>query len=486
MSDGVRVNMKLAVFACLAMAFGFAWFDIPGNCSAFAARDVQLTETILDGHTLYLFGMFLTVVVTAVWPYVFERHSTAAVVACMVLGTAANAVYCHATPMGIVAAAVVLMGLLDVLFINLTVAETLGHVADRRSQVVVTICALAFKTILAYLVDCLPCRELQMGFFVVLPLFGGAFALAALRQVTPFVRDVSSARLKFAFPLSVIMFGILLMSSVIFAATRVVSSLGFWGTGHVFALASPVTCVVLTVAFLLLCYVTLVKVDSRLLFQFMPALLVLFALYTFIYAGIGEYVGLSAETISLVSQYSELYGHAFVWSVILLAVRTLRMPALRVMGIQFSLFVVMELLLQRFLIVSGQGNLVVVLFVFFAAFALLVWALCHFDGRIDSSVEDTPTCREVDESPAFSAASQSGFRTSDCDARLAMAAAHGLTPRETDVFLLLAQGRSRRFICDELFIADGTASTYISRIYEKFGVRNKQELLTVVIEGDVQ
>ncbi len=51
------------------------------------------------------------------------------------------------------------------------------------------------------------------------------------------------------------------------------------------------------------------------------------------------------------------------------------------------------------------------------------------------------------------------------------------------MFLLLAQGRTRRFICDELFVADGTASTYISRVYDKFGVHSKQELLTCVLEG---
>ena len=52
------------------------------------------------------------------------------------------------------------------------------------------------------------------------------------------------------------------------------------------------------------------------------------------------------------------------------------------------------------------------------------------------------------------------------------------------MFLLLAQGRSRRFICEELFIADGTASTYISRVYEKLGVHSKQELLSLVLEQE--
>lgn len=356
-----------------------------------------------------------------------------------------------------------------------------------------------------------------MGFFIVLPVLGGVFALMALRRVTPLDRDIAAARLKFAFPLSAII--IVPMSSVVFAATRVVSSLGFWGAGHALSAASPIVCLLLTAVFLMLSYFTLVKVDSRLLLRFMPALLVLFALYTPVYAGLGESAGLSSTGVSLVFQYAELYGHAFVWSVILLAVRTLRMPALRVMGIQFSLFVVMELLLQRFLLAYGQGSLAIVLFAFFVALALLVWALCHFDGQAESRVgshcaamggmgagEAAQICavggREAsaprsakdgghDSSmrasttvSAPTVAFQPDPGTSTCDSRLAMAAAHGLTPRETDVFLLLAQGRSRRFICDELFIADGTASTYISRVYDKFGVHSKQELLTAVLEGE--
>ena len=67
-------------------------------------------------------------------------------------------------------------------------------------------------------------------------------------------------------------------------------------------------------------------------------------------------------------------------------------------------------------------------------------------------------------------------------ARRLLAERHGLTERETDVFILLAQGRSRKFICDELFIADGTASSHISRVYDKLGVHSKQELLSFVYQ----
>lgn len=66
----------------------------------------------------------------------------------------------------------------------------------------------------------------------------------------------------------------------------------------------------------------------------------------------------------------------------------------------------------------------------------------------------------------------------------ALAARYGLSERETEVFLLLAQGRTRRFICDELLISEGTASSYTGRVYEKLGVHSKQKLLTLVLEQE--
>lgn len=66
-----------------------------------------------------------------------------------------------------------------------------------------------------------------------------------------------------------------------------------------------------------------------------------------------------------------------------------------------------------------------------------------------------------------------------------LACQYKLTPRETEVFYLLARGRSLPVIKQELTIATGTAQTHIRHIYEKFNVHNRQELLDVV-EGKSQ
>lgn len=66
--------------------------------------------------------------------------------------------------------------------------------------------------------------------------------------------------------------------------------------------------------------------------------------------------------------------------------------------------------------------------------------------------------------------------------REAVAASHGLSARETEIFLLLAQGRSRPYIRDTLFLSKNTVATHIRHIYEKLGIHSQQELIDLVEE----
>ncbi|OUO92481.1 helix-turn-helix transcriptional regulator [Gordonibacter sp. An230] len=54
---------------------------------------------------------------------------------------------------------------------------------------------------------------------------------------------------------------------------------------------------------------------------------------------------------------------------------------------------------------------------------------------------------------------------------------HGLTPREADVLVLLAQGRTRTYIAAELDLSPNTVKGYIRNIYQKSDAKDKQDLL---------
>lgn len=55
-----------------------------------------------------------------------------------------------------------------------------------------------------------------------------------------------------------------------------------------------------------------------------------------------------------------------------------------------------------------------------------------------------------------------------------------LTPRERDVLVLIARGRTLSVIARELGIAEGTARTHMGHIYAKLGVHRQQELIDLV------
>ena len=55
-----------------------------------------------------------------------------------------------------------------------------------------------------------------------------------------------------------------------------------------------------------------------------------------------------------------------------------------------------------------------------------------------------------------------------------------LTKRETEVFLLLAQGRNEGTIAEMLSVGKGTAHSHILHVYQKLGIHSQQELIAFV------
>lgn len=58
--------------------------------------------------------------------------------------------------------------------------------------------------------------------------------------------------------------------------------------------------------------------------------------------------------------------------------------------------------------------------------------------------------------------------------------AYGLSPREAEVFRLLAKGRNAEYIQNELFISISTVRTHIYHIYKKLEINSRQSLIDVV------
>ena len=66
-----------------------------------------------------------------------------------------------------------------------------------------------------------------------------------------------------------------------------------------------------------------------------------------------------------------------------------------------------------------------------------------------------------------------------------LAREHKLTPRETEVFGLLAHGRSIPYVRDALIISRDTAATRAKHIYAKLDVHSRQELIDLVMSDEL-
>jgi DNA-binding CsgD family transcriptional regulator len=67
--------------------------------------------------------------------------------------------------------------------------------------------------------------------------------------------------------------------------------------------------------------------------------------------------------------------------------------------------------------------------------------------------------------------------TQTCDA---LAAAHGLSQRESEILGYLARGYNSPYIANVLVISESTARTHINRIYRKLGVRSRMQIIELV------
>lgn len=106
-----------------------------------------------------------------------------------------------------------------------------------------------------------------------------------------------------------------------------------------------------------------------------------------------------------------------------------------------------------------------------------------FGAREVGAAADSPAAgpEPVAEAPeaeenALAEAGESGAHSPE-EARAELRERFGLSDRELEVLVPLAQGRSKAYIADMLFISENTVRAHVKRIYAKLDVHNKQELL---------
>lgn len=106
--------------------------------------------------------------------------------------------------------------------------------------------------------------------------------------------------------------------------------------------------------------------------------------------------------------------------------------------------------------------------------ALVILAFVLFTVRSFSFDE---TIRNLESGDSLDLAAHTAAWESRCDA---IATSAGLTPREKEVFALLARGRNSPYIQKELVITNNTVKAHVRHIYQKLGISSHQELIDLV------
>ena len=95
--------------------------------------------------------------------------------------------------------------------------------------------------------------------------------------------------------------------------------------------------------------------------------------------------------------------------------------------------------------------------------------------RVGMRSSESTDIRRAEDGPAV------GLADTIAERCIAISEAYHLTPRESEVFCLLAQGRTRAFIQEELVLSVSTVKTHVSHIYTKLEIRDRQEMMDLVL-----
>ena len=113
-----------------------------------------------------------------------------------------------------------------------------------------------------------------------------------------------------------------------------------------------------------------------------------------------------------------------------------------------------------------------------SVYLLLIAAIVLFRNREGGSAFQAPPPSDGESAPSIEVApTPEEVLATRC---AALAERYGLTPRERDIFPLLAQGHTMPAISERLFVSENTVKSHAKRIYQKLGIHARAELIDLV------
>lgn len=453
---------------CIAVGWGLlaAWADLFGHSAGFAQSYSGLAG-LGNMRVYWLLGLFVLAAAMAALPRTFDRAKRI-LFFCMPLaasfGTMAFAVAPQQTFFGpeVMALLGIVVAGAGYTWFTCLFCGILAETQSMSCAVGGIVASLVLKTVLVQLFTGALSEAAQVGLAIALPFAIAALASAGERGPRTRVEHDewkpspdASASYRYVVPQIVV-------AVLAVATTRVLTPLGFFGDPlNQFAGVMPAAIGTVWVAVVLvfLAYFTLIKrVGTHLNRRFMPAfLVVVLAFFVSVLAPTTQGIMAAASEVFITSV--EALAHALFWTLAVTTIRLKGASQFRVVGLSTGFYDAVSIIWVAWFFSLGVVSNAIVLLVALVLVMLVIWLIDHGGGE-----ERPATPPEL-----------------VVDRRSEIAERAGLSPRETEVFMMLAQGRSRAYISEELVLSEGTVKTHISHIYTKLNVHGRQEMFDLLL-----
>lgn len=273
---------------------------------------------------------------------------------------------------------------------------------------------------------------------------------------------------------------LLVAISLFLAIVRALGAYGVWqgsmiesAVSVVFALPNILLISLVLIAF---AYVAIIRMEKyRLEIRYIPVFAIIIGgLFVVLLQIDSPFIPAFFYNNSLLQ--ADVCTHLLFWTVVGSCVEQLRIPSYRVIGVSGAIYSFVSLV---WVFLLSNTNLVNQSFVTVTTYALLVIVLIAIWMMIKKSLGSG----EGKAAASLSALSENPIEMISAQCEV-VADDHKLSPREKEVFMLLAQGRTRNYISEELVLSINTVKTHIAHIYSKLGVADRQEMMSLIWSYD--
>jgi DNA-binding CsgD family transcriptional regulator len=468
-------NHPQAILICLGLGFLGIWMNLVGYSPNFLPE--ASSNTNLDGaaglinatRTAFYVGIIACGLVFAVGGNrlnsLFQQHPVVLSIATALTMSASTVAFYFATAIlslsspTVACVACLLSGACYSVFgFNLYVRLAVNE--SGRNAIIAIAASLVMEMVFADLLDLLASRTLILVIGALMPL-AIALVILLLSRTAPAQHTPGGLLIGRQRAVHIALVFVAGFSMIVVMASRASGpTAGLWGTrtDWIPDIADNIV-VLLSVAaifFLLANYALIRRLGEDLILRYSLAFVVITAGCILIIFNAVSGGSTDPQIQAILISAIELFSHLVTWSIFISLVKTVAVSSIRIFGLNSAFCNLCALAWVGLIGDSATPTYAAVLLVVFILVATLAML------------------------PSILIRQRERQSSGDDNYLLVVAQRFGLSPKETEVFELLAQGRNRPYIRERLHLAEGTVKTHTTHIYSKLEVHSRQEMLDLL------